>query len=441
MVPSAHTQPIRTATKLAAVGAVVALFVGGATIASLRNTHDIGVGPVTAADPAFEAYLQFISKFGKYKYTQSEFNSRFEVFKAKYHMIEEHNKLFHQGGPGAPQFTRIVNQFADLTDQEFMQGYTGLIVPKRLQDKTNGTSAADDNTRGRKLAKYLDHLPEWAVHGRDNFDATPNSKEVQNYKANHDANSTPAGEIPSYKNWYEEGAVTIPYDQAGCGGCWAFSTAAAVESLDFITGHAEKLREYSVQQLLDCDKQNLGCSGGWMYEGFEYVSKYGILLKDDYPPFMRSSNQQCAKSQDEIDQKAVLRNIGYVENDKRSNEQLREMVARQPISIGMRMTAHLNSYSNGIMSEQWLHCSDTSNEVNHGVLLIGYGTNDGQNNSLYGQCKDYWIIRNSWGRSYGEDGMFKLCADGYGDSETPLGTCLVNKYAVYPTLEEKTSSS
>lgn len=60
--------------------------------------------------------------------------------------------------------------------------------------------------------------------------------------------------IPPYKNWFEEGKVTVPLDQAGCGGCWAFSTAAGLESLAFISGHSDHLQEYSIQQLIDCDK-------------------------------------------------------------------------------------------------------------------------------------------------------------------------------------------
>lgn len=79
-------------------------------------------------------------------------------------------------------------------------------------------------------------------------------------------------ELPDHKDWHAEGKVTTPYDQAGCGGCWAFSTAAATESLLYISGRDKELTELSVQQLLDCDTTNYGCAGGWMYEGFEYVS-------------------------------------------------------------------------------------------------------------------------------------------------------------------------
>ena len=138
-----------------------------------------------------------------------------------------------------------------------------------------------------------------------------------------------------------------------------------------------------------------------MYEGFEYVRRNGILLKDDYPPFIGASSHRCAKSKSEITQKSVLKNIRTEEHDKQSNEQLRVMIARQPVTVGIMITPHFISYENGIMSEQWLKCSDASNEVNHSVVMIGYGTNDGQNNWHFGQCKDYWIIKNSWGKSYG----------------------------------------
>jgi hypothetical protein len=89
-----------------------------------------------------------------------------------------------------------------------------------------------------------------------------------------------------------------------------------------------------------------------------------------------------------------------------------------------------------------LRCSDTRDEVNHGILIVGYGSTSrklGRHERaeyVYGDsCEEYWIVRNSWGSDWGEDGFFKLCADGPGSEETPLGTCLINKYAVWPTWD------
>ena len=98
-------------------------------------------------------------------------------------------------------------------------------------------------------------------------------------------------------------------------------------------------------------------------------------------------------------------------------------------------------YRNGILTEKYLRCSKSSYEVNHGVLLVGYGsTSDSSNETdkpTGASCKNYWIIRNSWGLNWGHDGFFKLCADGLGDKTTTLGTCLVNKYATWPTMDKK----
>lgn len=90
------------------------------------------------------------------------------------------------------------------------------------------------------------------------------------------------------------------------------------------------------------------------------------------------------------------------------------------------------------MTERFLGCSDSSREVNHGVIIIGYGrTNKLWDKVINGdECKDYWILRNSWGTSWGEGGFFRLCADGAGSGDTPLGTCLINKYAVWPTMDK-----
>jgi hypothetical protein len=98
----------------------------------------------------------------------------------------------------------------------------------------------------------------------------------------------------------------------------------------------------------------------------------------------------------------------------------------------MFTTALMMAYNRGVLTDEFLHCSDTTKEVNHGVVLVGYGTVD-SNTNLYGHCKEYWIIRNSWGARWGEDGFFKLCAD---ESPERLGgTCLVNQFAAWPLYD------
>ena len=178
-----------------------------------------------------------------------------------------------------------------------------------------------------------------------------------------------------------------------------------------------------------------------MLEGFAYVAKDGILLEKDYRLYNHRKNK-CQFNSKMTRERSHLADIGFIEHDGRTNDELKELLQTQPISIGMYSTGTLNLYRSGIITEDFLRCSHPRNEVNHGVLLVGYGSvgdNSVKGNTddqvRNGKCQDYWIIRNSWGPNWGEDGFFKLCADGVGSKQTPLGTCLVNKYAVWPTRD------
>jgi hypothetical protein len=101
--------------------------------------------------------------------------------------------------------------------------------------------------------------------------------------------------------------------------------------------------------------------------------------------------------------------------------------------MSMYSTGMLGAYRRGVVTEEFMRCSYTDREVNHGVVMVGYGKVS-EHDPVRGRCREYWIIRNSWGPDWGEDGFFRVCADGAGHGKTPLGTCLVNKYAVWPTM-------
>jgi C1A family cysteine protease len=128
-----------------------------------------------------------------------EFDYRYGVFKQNYKRIVDHNAIPDSG------FSLEINKFADLTDDEFISKYTGAIVPPSKTEK----------------------MKDWTVP--------------------QEVNGRRMSSLPDSKNWYEEGAVSRPYNQGSCGGCWAFSTASAVESLAYISGNDSELNEYSVQ--------------------------------------------------------------------------------------------------------------------------------------------------------------------------------------------------
>jgi len=92
------------------------------------------------------------------------------------------------------------------------------------------------------------------------------------------------------------------------------------------------------------------------------------------------------------------------------------------------MPFRMKAYHDGIITEYLFDCSDPSKEVNHGVVVVGYGVGSSNRDD----CTDYWVVRNSWGKNWGQDGFFKLCMD-IGES-TPNGTCQINAFATWPIL-------
>lgn len=94
----------------------------------------------------------------------------------------------------------------------------------------------------------------------------------------------------------------------------------------------------------------------------------------------------------------------------------------------------MQHYKGGVLTEDFLKCSSDLKEVNHGIVLVGYGKVKASDR-VRGKCKQYWIIRNSWGADWGEEGFFKLCMDGAGKKATPYGTCLVNKFATWANTD------
>jgi C1A family cysteine protease len=95
------------------------------------------------------------------------------------------------------------------------------------------------------------------------------------------------------------------------------------------------------------------------------------------------------------------------------------------------VTGAFKNYKHGIMSEEFLDCSDENKQINHAVTIVGYGKSD-KKTVQNSWCKSYWIVRNSWGSSWGEQGFFKLCMDKAGESKTPYGTCHINRFPAYP---------
>ncbi|KAH7568774.1 hypothetical protein JRO89_XS06G0048300 [Xanthoceras sorbifolium] len=220
-------------------------------------------------------------------------------------------------------------------------------------------------------------------------------------------------EAPSSLDWRKKGIVTPVKDQGDCGSCWSFSTTGAIEGINaLVTGHLVSLSE---QELVDCDTTNDGCDGGYMDYAFEWVINNGGIDKEsDYP--YTGLDGYCNTTKEETKAASI---DGYEDVDE-SDSALLCATVQQPISVGMDGSAiDFQLYTSGIYDGD---CSGDPDNIDHAVLIVGYG-------SEYGE--DYWIVKNSWGTTWGMEGYFYLRRN----TNLKYGVCAVNAMASYPTKE------
>jgi len=219
-------------------------------------------------------------------------------------------------------------------------------------------------------------------------------------------------EIAATVDWRTEGAVTPVKDQAQCGSCWAFSATGSTEGAHAIaTGTLVSLSE---QQLMDCStpEGNQGCNGGFMDQAFEFIiSNKGITSEDDYP--YKAKDGTCKGGM-----KAAATISNYVDVTAGSSSKLQAALNIGPVSIAIEADQNaFQFYSSGIFS------GTCGANLDHGVLAVGYGTDNGT---------PYWIVKNSWGSSWGEAGYMRMI-----DKATlnrGMGECGILSVPSYPVV-------
>ncbi|KAK6139003.1 hypothetical protein DH2020_027255 [Rehmannia glutinosa] len=221
--------------------------------------------------------------------------------------------------------------------------------------------------------------------------------------------------LPESVDWREKGAVAPVKDQGSCGSCWAFSTIASVEGINqIVTGDLVTLSE---QELVDCDTSyDEGCNGGLMDYAFQFIIKNGgIDTEVDYPYTGRDG--RC----DTYRRNAKVVSIDSYEDVPANNENaLKKAIANQPVSVAIEAGGRdFQLYESGIFSGK------CGLDLDHGVNVVGYGTENGA---------DYWIVRNSWGASWGEKGYIRMKRN----AEDKSGLCGIAVEPSYPLKTEKT---
>ncbi|QCE16653.1 cysteine proteinase 15A-like [Vigna unguiculata] len=293
-------------------------------------------------------FSAFKAKFGRTYATQEEHDHRFRIFKNNLLRAKSHQKL-------DPSAVHGVTKFSDLTPAEFRRQFLGL-KPLRLPSDA-------------QKAPIL-----------------------------------PTNDLPSDFDWRDHGAVTGVKNQGSCGSCWSFSAVGALEGAHFLsTGELVSLSE---QQLVDCDHEcdpeergacDSGCNGGLMTTAFEYSMKAGGLMQEKDYPYTGRDRGPCKFDKSKI--AASVANFSVVSLDE---EQIAaNLVKNGPLAVGIN-AVFMQTYIGGVSCPYIC-----GKHLDHGVLLVGYGA--GAYAPIRFKEKPFWIIKNSWGESWGENGYYKIC--------------------------------
>jgi C1A family cysteine protease len=185
-------------------------------------------------------------------------------------------------------------------------------------------------------------------------------------------------------DWVAAGKTTPVKNQQQCGSCWAFSATETVESAMLIAG--QNPAGGAPQELVDCDSNDSGCNGGDPAEAMQWIIQQGGQDAESCYPYT-AQDGNCASSQC-----TPVNKISSTQSISQSESAVYSALQGGPLSICCDASAWQN-YNGGVLAGS--QCGDS---VDHAIQLTGYSTSQG----------GYWIVRNSWGASWGESGFIWL---------------------------------
>ena len=184
--------------------------------------------------------------------------------------------------------------------------------------------------------------------------------------------------------------------------------------------YKKKVLPFSVQMLVDCDTYDSGCNGGLMEYSYTWLKENGGIMTDaDYP--YKGYKGTCQSDPSKYVDMTIS---GYKKLGSSTStwspvdeDEMKEFLYEVgPLAIALNANP-LQTYTGGVLDKTSSQCPVSG--INHAVLLVGYGHDDASN-------KDYWLVKNSWGQSWGEDGYFRI--------KRGSGTCGVNCYVITATV-------
>lgn len=271
-----------------------------------------------------------------------------------------------------------MNEFADWTLEEFNDWKKGLVISSSLRRR-----------RRRSLHTGFRRREERKRFFRDFF-----------YNLFH--RTKPAHLPTDLFDWRTKNVVSSVKDQMKCGCCYAFSTASILETLYALKRNTSDLIEFSAQQFTDCSANgNNGCKGGNFPPSIRFIQGRGnrIATAQSYP--YAGKQQSCQTNNlNEIDL-GRIEAVNINEGDEKAMQEA--LVQHGPLFVGVDAESRrFIFYRSGILKID--HCPSRRQEMDHAMVIVGYGHDPKLQMS-------YWIVRNSWGPRWGENGYVRLAKD------------------------------
>ena len=297
------------------------------------------------------SFQRFVEKYDKRYENEDEYEKKFSIYFQNFLEVEKHNVQ-------NTKWKKAMNKFSDLSGEEFEEKYgTGYHNLYRPASKSS------------------------------NFKSILNT-------------------VPKGRDWRKHKMITAVKDQGSCGSCWAHAATEQLESYLRLETRNE-LVNISVQQITSCTPNALqcggsgGCFGGVPQFGFEYARLVGVVSDDEYPYISGETKLTEVCHYNTSTEKAVVFTRG--EETLPHNDYdviINHLAHKGPLAIAVAVTKAWQHYEGGVFDG----CSyDENMALNHAVQLVGYGEDD-----IHG---DFWIVRNSWGIGWGEDGYIRLARE------------------------------
>lgn len=334
------------------------------------------------------AFKMFARVYNK-TYSARELPKRMRLFFERRKEIEESVRAF---AAGQLPFMMRENAYLDWDEQE-LRTLTGVSPPKSAAEWAAEQQAAGQQVALGGAKRFRRSLGQ---SGGDQDDELDPSESLN-------LTVLAPRSIPAHKDWRLSGCVAAPVNQQKCGCCYAIATVGVLESMRCLRQVSSPT--LSAQQIVDCATpragyQNFGCNGGWPTRALKYLQDKGVAARDScYPLVLRQ--EVCKLNRVKQVPGCTLAPSpagGRLRYKVLTNERdiLYHVANTGPVITVMRATDRFLYYGSGIFDDP--KCSRRSSDVDHAIAIVGYGRENGQ---------DYWLIKNSWGAGWGQQGYGK----------------------------------